>query len=248
MLSESQLQNYANDGFLNALTIHSDGEVGEVRRQFDELETREGKEHCQIGLQGRHVDQKLLWDLATTPTILDCMEAILGPDVMLLSTHVFCKYPENNPTKFVAWHQDVTYWGLEPPEATTAWYAIDDADAENGCMQVLPGTHRSGITEHGTSDRAGNLLSINQEISTELDESTKVDLAMKAGQISIHDGYLVHGSAPNRSNRRRCGVTIRYCRPNVKPVRENSVKKPWPAIIVRGKDRFNHFDKVDLQH
>jgi len=247
MLTEEQLAEYRAEGFLNSITVHSSAQADQVRAGFNELEEREGKEHCQIGLQGRHIDLKFIWELATCPNILDCMESLLGPDIMLLSTHVFCKYPDPSVTRFVAWHQDVTYWGLEPPEATTAWYAIDDADVENGCMRVIPRTHLAGITEHGKSERAGNLLSINQEVQTEIDESTAIDLAMKAGQISIHDGFLIHGSGPNGSNRRRCGVTIRYCRPNVKPARENSIKTPWPSMIVRGEDRYGHFGEWELK-
>ena len=106
--------------------------------------------------------------------------------------------------KFVAWHQDVTYWGLEPAYAITAWYAVDDADAGNGCMRVIPGTHRTGIREHGKSDMKGNLLSINQEVPVTEDEGdSAVDLPVPAGEISLHHGVLIHGSNPNRSDRRR---------------------------------------------
>ena len=148
----------------------------------------------------------------------------------------------------MAWHQDVTYWGLEPPYALTAWYAVDDSDVENGCMRVIPGSHRQGIVEHGESARPGNLLSINQEVSgDDLDESQAVDLILKAGQISIHHGHLIHGSNPNRSTRRRCGLTLRYCPPHVKPVQQNSLGKPWPAVLARGDDPWKNFGDWKLQ-
>ena len=154
---------------------------------------------------------------------------------MLLATHFFCKYGPRE--KFVAWHQDVTYWGLEPPDAVTAWYAIDDSDIGNGCMQVIPGSHQRGIQEHGTSEQEGNLLSINQEVPvTEAEAETAVDLVLKAGEMSIHHGQIIHGSLPNHSTRRRCGLTIRYIPPSVKQAEDNSLKRPWKPILLRGED------------
>jgi non-heme Fe2+,alpha-ketoglutarate-dependent halogenase len=102
--------------------------------------------------------------------------------------------------------------------------------------------------EHDKSVRAGNLLSINQEVRlSPVDETRAVDLVLKAGEFSIHHGHLIHGSNPNRSSRRRCGLTIRYVPPHVKPVRENSLKEPWPAVLVRGEDRDRNFGEWKLQ-
>lgn len=245
-LTPQQIQFYEEQGYLTGLEIHGAAEAAGVRQAFDALEDREGRANCEIGLQGRHIDVRFIWELASSPRILDCIAPLMGPDIMVLSTHFFCKYPRQTE-KFVAWHQDVTYWGLEPPDAVTAWYAVDDSDVENGCMRVIPASHRQGIVAHGESSRPGNLLSINQSVEADFDEDQAVDLTLKAGQISIHHGQLIHGSNPNASSRRRCGLTIRYCRPSVKPVRANSIGKPWPAIIVRGEDRFQNFGPQRLQ-
>jgi non-haem Fe2+, alpha-ketoglutarate-dependent halogenase len=245
-------------GFLAGIRVFNTAEAGKVRRSFDALEQAEGREKCQIGLVDRHFDQRFVWEMATHPTILDVVEAVMGPDVLLLATHFFCKYPalsesidrgsdgeiegrgNGRSERFVAWHQDVTYWGLEPPFALTAWYAVDDSDVENGCMRVIPGTH-DHLREHGTSSRAGNLLSINQEVSvTSEEEARAVDLCLRAGEISLHHGMLIHGSNPNRSARRRCGLTIRYMPPNVRVVTQNSMKRPWRPVLLRGSDRFGH--------
>lgn len=240
-MSPSQEKFFDENGFLIGIRIHDTPEADRIRRLFDELEAKEGREKSQIGLRGRHLDNSFVWELASHPKILDCIEALIGPNILVLSTHFFCKYPDR-PEKFVAWHQDVTYWGLEPPYAVTAWYAVDDSDTENGCMRVIPGSHRWGILDHGESARAGNLLSINQEVRCDkLDESQAVDLVLRAGEISIHHGHLIHGSNPNRSSRRRCGLTIRYVPPHVKPVAESSLKEPWPAVLARGEDREQNF-------
>jgi len=238
---------YKAQGFLTGLTVFSDAEIARFREAFDGLETREGKEKCQIGLQGRHFDEAFIWQLATDARVVDVIQAVMGEDVMMLSTHFFCKYPDPNARSFVAWHQDITYWGLVPPIAHTAWIAIDDADVENGCMRAIPGSHKNGIAVHGKSSREGNLLSINQEIPDEfVDDSKAVDLPLKAGQMSVHDGQLFHASNPNRSNRRRCGLTVRYIPPHVKQAVLNSHKQTWQPILLRGNDRYGHFPKTAM--
>jgi Phytanoyl-CoA dioxygenase (PhyH) len=244
----SLLTAFEADGCAAPLRVHDARAADRVREQFDALEAAEGRERAQIGLLDRHLDQPFVWELASHPTILDYVSVVLGPDVMLLATHFFCKYPApaetgGQPERFVAWHQDVTYWGLEPPLAVTAWYAVDDSDAENGCMRAIPGTHRGGIREHGTAERAGNLLSINQEVPVTAEEEARaIDLPLRAGEISLHHGMLIHGSNPNRSRRRRCGLTIRYVPPVVRQVALNSQGRRYAALLVRGKDEFRHFE------
>lgn len=242
----SPVQSFQDSGYLTGLKVMDSSGADAVRRQFDRLEAQEGRERCQIGLLDRQFDQRFVWELAVHPAVLDAVEAVLGPDILLLATHFFCKYPAPHAAepseRFVAWHQDVTYWGLEPPRAVTAWYAVDDSDRENGCMRVIPGTHRGGIREHGKAQRAGNLLSINQEVPvTATEEAGAVDLELRAGEISLHDGMLIHGSNPNRSLRRRCGLTLRYVAPSVRQLQQNSQGRTWAAVLVRGTDGFHHF-------
>ena len=234
---------YQKNGFLTGISIADAIEAGHYQRAYDALEGEVGTEKCEIGLVDWHFDHEFIWKLAGHPKIVDVIEALIGPDIMLLATHFFCKYGPKE--KFVAWHQDVTYWGLEPPDAVTAWYAIDDSDIGNGCMQVIPNSHHKGVQEHGKSDQEGNLLSINQEVQvTESDAETAVDLILKAGEMSIHHGQIIHGSLPNHSTRRRCGLTIRYIPPSVKQAEDNSLKRPWKPILLRGEDRYQNFTTV----
>src|SRR5262249_23729124 len=145
--------------------------------QFDALEAKEGTDKSQVGLLDRHFDQQFIYDLAANHQILGLVEQLLGKGFMLLATHFFCKY--GGGEKFVAWHQDVTYWQLEPPTALTVWYAVDDSDRENGCMRVIPGSHLGGIRKHGKSGQTGNLLSIDQEVPvTPEEEASAVDLEL----------------------------------------------------------------------
>ena len=249
MLNERQVQAYEQDGYLSGIRVMTEKEVKYYRESFDALEAKEGREKVQIGLFERHLDQRFIWKIATHPNILDSVTAIIGLNVLLLGTHVFCKYGQEQ--KFVAWHQDLRYWGLEPLIEVSAWYAVDDSDCDNGCMRVIPRLHRDRLLEHSKSKQQGNLLSINQEIKlTEKDEKNAVDCILRAGEISLHDGMLIHGSLPNRSARRRCGLSIRYIPTHVKPIVASAkpiVATPlgtdwkWRPILVRGKDRENNF-------
>ena len=235
-------ETYEENGYVTSIDVFSEEEIDGYRASFDALEAREGKENCQIGLQARHFTEEFIWRMASDRRVIDLMASCMGDDILLLSTHFFCKYPDPEGVKFVAWHQDVTYWGLEPPEAHTAWIAIDDSDVENGCMQVIPGSHKDGIVTHGTSDREGNLLSINQEIPDEyVDKSRAVNFELQAGQMSIHHGSVYHASHPNRSDPRRCGLTVRFIPPCARQKEMNSLGGEWKPILARGEDNFKHY-------
>ena len=241
-VATDRAQQYQQDGVLFPVDLFSDDEIAGYRREFDRLDQTEGVDRAQERNRQRHFDLEFVWRMASHPTLISLMQELMGPDLLLLATDFFVKYGSPDASAFVAWHQDVTYWGLEPPDAHTAWIAVDDSDVENGCMRVIPGSHRHGIVTHGTSQRAGNQLSINQEIPDELvDSSSAVDLELRAGQISIHDGHLYHASQPNRSHRRRCGMTVRFIRPNVRQSTENSLGAAWRPILVGGEDRHGNF-------
>lgn len=237
-------KSFERDGYLLPLDILSPQEVQYYQAMYDRLESRIGKEAAAIGVLQKHLEDPDIWNLATHPRVLDAAQQALGDDVVLIATHFFTKYPDAKE-QFVAWHQDVTYWGLEPAKAITVWLAIDDADVENGCMRVIPGSHHRGQLPHGKSTRSGNLLSVNQEIPHDLvDESQAIDCPLKAGQASLHDGLTIHGSNPNRSSRRRCGLTIRFVPPHVRLVGDLNSKTAWKPMLVRGTDRFNHIPLV----
>jgi ectoine hydroxylase-related dioxygenase (phytanoyl-CoA dioxygenase family) len=139
----------------------------------------------------------------------------------------------------VSWHQDCSYWALTPSKTVTVWLAIDDADRENGCMRVIPGSHLHGHLSFRESDsNEHNVLS--QTIPGAEQFGTPVDIELKAGEISLHSDLLVHGSLPNRSKRRRCGLTLRYCPPDVHAYWDwNKV-----SIICRGEDPTGHWANV----
>jgi ectoine hydroxylase-related dioxygenase (phytanoyl-CoA dioxygenase family) len=229
---------FERDGYLAPIDILSPEEVRRFRTAYDELERDRKARGIAVRPTQQHFTYKAFWDLATHPRVLEIIKSTLGEDIVLIATGFFAKSPGDGE-KYVAWHQDTTYWGLDPHFAATIWIAIDDSDIENGCLRVIPGTHREGLLTHGKAAVGGNLLGNNQEIDGSLlDLSQAVDLELKAGQASLHHGLTVHGSNPNRSNRRRCGMTVRFTTPDVRPVPGVFVDKP---ILLSGTDRFGHF-------
>lgn len=146
-------------------------------------------------------------EIATDPALLDMLEQLIGPDIILWGCQAFCK-PAGNGLE-VPMHQDGQYWPIRPLATCTAWIAIDDSHAANGCLKVVPGSHIGGRTfAHETVAREDVVLT--QKVADPALSSAAVDVALDAGQMSLHDVHLVHGSNANRSTRRRAGLAIRY--------------------------------------
>ena len=159
-------------------------------------------------LNGKDIDNaRDFFAIATSPFILDRVEQIIGSDIVLWASALFCK-PAATGLE-VPWHQDGQYWPIRPRANVTVWIAIDDVDKENACLRVIPGSHRMGEFEHDTSDRDDLVLN-NVLNDSRIDLETAVDLELKAGQFSLHDVDLVHGSQKNISGRRRAGYALRY--------------------------------------
>jgi len=144
---------------------------------------------------------------------------------------------EASSPAFVSWHQDSTYWGLEPADIVTAWVAISESVLKNGAMRVIPGTHKKEQLAHHDTFGENNLLSRGQEIAVQVNESDAKSLVLQPGEMSLHHVRLVHGSEPNPSGRRRIGFAIRYLPTNVR----QTVGMTDAVTLVRGVDTFGHF-------
>ncbi|MEK7412661.1 MAG: phytanoyl-CoA dioxygenase family protein [Planctomycetota bacterium] len=147
-------------------------------------------------------------EYALNPHILDLVEQVIGPNIILWGTQIICK--PGGDGMAVPWHQDGEYWPIRPLATCTVWIAIEDSTPENGCMRYVPGSHkRQALLAHHHSDRDD--LALNQQLDAgTFDENDAKDDALEAGQMSLHDIYLVNGSNPNRSPKRRAGFIIRY--------------------------------------
>ena len=235
VLGREQVDRYRRDGYLFPLPAIDAAQAVDARRVLEDFEKSQGG---QIGKDQRHKPHLVMTALdriVNEPRLLDAVEAILGPNFLCWESVLFTK--EAKDPAYVSWHQDATYWGLEPFDVVTAWVALSPSTVDSGCMRVIPGTHKGEVVEHVDTFAANNLLSRGQEIAVKVDEAKAVDLVLQPGQMSLHDVKLVHGSDPNRSNDRRIGLAIRYIPTHVR----QTMAAGDSAMLVRGSDAFNHF-------
>jgi non-haem Fe2+, alpha-ketoglutarate-dependent halogenase len=235
LLSQAAVEAYRRDGFYSPVRVMSAADAQGYRAA---LEAHEAKLGQPLQSNMRHKTHLLFtWAdaLVHHPKVLDAVEDAIGPDILCWTTTFFIK--EANSPGFVSWHQDSTYWGLDPDEVITAWVAFTEVDEANGYMQVIPGSHKIDQLPHVDTFHKDNLLSRGQEIAVEVDVNKAVGLAMHAGEMSLHHIKLVHGSAANRTNDRRIGLAIRYI-----PTYVRQTKVRDSAMLVRGVDKYHHFD------
>ncbi|HVZ09081.1 phytanoyl-CoA dioxygenase family protein [Rhodopila sp.] len=235
LLSEAAVRQYREQGFYAPVPVLSAAEAGALRRALEGHEAEAGI------LAGplRHKSHLLftwLADLVRHPRILDAVEDVIGPNILCWGSSFFIKEPRN--PGFVSWHQDSTYWGLDPADVITAWIAFSDSTAANGAMRVIPGTHTMDQVPHRDTFRAENLLSRGQEVAVDVDERQAAMLELRAGEMSLHHVRLIHGSDPNPSDQRRIGFAIRYIPTTVRQV----AGAHDSATLVRGVDEHGHFD------
>ena len=208
-LTAAHVRQWNDDGYLGPLDVYPADEIAEIRSYFDQLlatALAEGRDSYSIS--SAHLKHARVWDLLANGRIVDYVSDLLGENVVGWGSHFFCKMPRDG--KRVDWHQDCSYWPLTPTKAVTVWLAIDDADLDNGGMEVFTGSHTHGLIDFKTSDAdSGNVL--DQTVDHPEQYGTLKHTPLSAGQISIHSDLLLHGSAPNDSDRRRCGLTLRYC-------------------------------------
>ncbi|MDJ0638812.1 MAG: phytanoyl-CoA dioxygenase family protein [Paracoccaceae bacterium] len=226
-LTPDQIAHYNAKGFVQPIDVFSVGEMGEIRGYIDGLMGALGPEGA-YGINCYQARLSGLWDIATEPKIVDLVADLIGPDVICWASAILSK--SAGDSKRVPWHQDASFWSLSPARTVTVWLAIDDADEANSAMRFIPGTHNKGALP--TSERGEGSVFHKGTANAEAmgDPFTNV---LRAGQVSLHADMLVHGSLPNVSDRRRCGLTLRYCPPEVR-ITDPKWATGVEAILCRG--------------
>ena len=234
LLTSQQIDQYRRDGFACPVPVMPAAEAAGLRRKLEDFEATQGG-RLEPGQRSRaFLLFKWLDDLIRDPRVLDPIEQLIGPDILCWSTIFWIK--DAGSKSFVSWHQDNTYWGLSSRNVVTAWFAISDASVEAGCMKVMPGTHSGETLAHEDTYDADNMLTRGQAIPG-LDEARAASMPLRAGEMSLHNYCLAHGSGPNLSPDRRIGVSMHFMPPDTK-----QVVGAWDcAALVRGNDRFGHF-------
>jgi ectoine hydroxylase-related dioxygenase (phytanoyl-CoA dioxygenase family) len=233
-LTEAQVRHYNDHGYLFPVPVMPrDDALGMLER----LQAHEAAAGRLAGKfrQKPHLLFTWLHDLIHHPAILDAVEDVIGPDILCWGSSFFIKEPRTR--SYVSWHQDSTYWGLDPADIITAWVAFSDSSAENGAMRVIPDSHKMDQVPHNDTFRPDNLLSRGQEIMVDVKDAEAVMMPLRAGEMSLHHVRLIHGSDPNPSDRRRVGFAIRYIPTYVRQVAGTHDT----ATLVRGVDRHGHF-------
>jgi len=238
-LSPTQVDQYRCDGFLFPVDCLTPEEVRHYRGRLEAFEREQGDTFGKLPNLVRSKSHLLFtWmdELVRHPKVLDAVESLIGPDILIYHLTSWLKEP--NEPSHVSWHQDGTYFGLEPYEQVTAWIALTDATPEMGCIKIIPGSQAIGQRPHKDTAAPGNLLSRGQTIDHPLDYTKYVTMPLTAGQISLHHTHVVHASEPNRSNERRIGIGVSYIPPRCRLIGDVRVS----AALVRGRDDHGHFD------
>jgi non-heme Fe2+,alpha-ketoglutarate-dependent halogenase len=235
-LSDADIARYHRDGFLSPIDAFSPKEARGFRERLEKFELRDGR---QFG-KGHNFKPHLLFpwvdELVRHSAVLDPVEDIIGPDIRLFHFTIWPKSP-GDPA-FVSWHQDATYFGLEPAVHITAWVALTDVPVASGAVEVVPGSHARGQQHHGQFDSPGNLLSRGQTLTEDFASDGSVFMTLKPGQMSLHHTHLIHRSGPNLSNDRRIGFGISY----IPPSAWCRADTRQSAMLVRGVYRYGNFD------
>ena len=228
-LSQDQIAQFNREGFVRPFDVFGQEEIGRIRRYFDRLMADMGPKGG-YGINCYQARMAGIWDIATDPRILDLVEDLVGPNIVCWASAILAKKPHD--PKQVPWHQDASFWRLSPARTVTVWLAIDDADEENSAMRFLPRTHDKGAMATATTSES-SVFHIETAGAEKMGEP--VVNVLKAGQMSLHADMLVHGSLANTSDRRRCGLTLRYCPPEVE-ITDARWARGVEAILCRGTD------------
>ena len=236
-LSSNQLKQYEDQGYISPIEVLSSSEALEAREEIELIEKKMPNEIDKSGRYNVHLISPKLDSIVHNSKILDAVESIIGKNILVCSTTLFIKNP--NEQGFVSYHQDAKYIGLEPHNWVTAWVALTDSNDNNGCMKMWPKSHIN-IKDHNEKFNEGNLLTRGQTVENVPEDEVK-SIELKAGQMSLHHPRVVHGSGINKSNDRRIGFVIQsYIGTNVKQtLGKNSVQ------IARGEDKHNHHEIIN---
>jgi hypothetical protein len=227
VLTEIQVKEFDQNGFLFPIDAYTTEEAAGLHSKFIAMEDHLGHEPQKKFRVKAHLPFPWLCDVVRNEKLLDAIEDILGPNILCWGASFFTK--KANDPRFVSWHTDSFYYGLEPAETVTAWLAFNDATVESGCVQYIPGTHKGPPAVHEIRMHENNLVQQGQTV-VDVPEDKAVFAEVNAGQVVLHHESVVHSSGPNNANHPRVGFSIHYVAPHVKETRFDGAT----AMLVRG--------------
>ncbi len=235
-LTADAVAQYRREGYYFPVPLLDTAETTRCRGYLEAFERERGEPLGGALRSKSHLLFTWVDDLMRHERILDAVEDLIGGDILCWNTFFWTK--EARTDTFVSWHQDLRYWGLDSGQLVTVWLALSPATPETGCMRVLPGSHQREMLPHSDEYQEHNMLTRGQEVSVQVDETQAVAMPLQAGEFSIHNVRLAHASGPNHSADRRIGLSLHYM-----PTSTRQIVGEWDsAALVRGTDRFGHFD------
>lgn len=218
-INEPDVKTYHREGYLLPTgKLFPDDKFNQLKDHFNAMmanlppDQRPESMVGPVSMEAPHLTDTKLFDWLFADEVLDLVEHFIGPDIALFSSHFICK--REGDGKRVPWHEDAVYWKsiINPIEVVTVWLAIDESTPENGCMYVLPGSHRDkveGFADYHNVDLKKNIFPI-EIVPEQRSDDKAVPCILSAGEVSLHHAKTKHGSPPNFSSKRRCGYTMRY--------------------------------------
>ena len=224
-------EQYQTDGYISPIRIMSTEDAQSYRNTMEAFEEKVGSLHFRFKI---HTALPMAYEIATNEKLLDAVEEVLGPNILLYNATYLIKEP--NTTTHVSWHQDLTYWGFSDDKVLTAWVALSEVNENSGCMHVLPGSHIGGEQQHQTTEDPSNILYLGQTVHG-VDNNLAKPITLQPGEMSLHNGWILHTSHSNTSNDRRIGLTMNFISTDM----YQTENEEDTAILVRGVDEYNHF-------
>lgn len=223
---------YEEQGYVGSVPLLSQDEALSHRARLQDAEAEFGSLHYK---SKAHTILTSAFELATMPSVLDVVESMIGPNILLYNTTYIIKEPQT--PSFVSWHQDLTYWGLSHDDQVTMWLALSPATMESGCMRFIPGSHHHGMHQHQETTDDNNVLLQGQTVSN-IDEGQAKFCPLHSGEASFHHGWTLHASMANESDDRRIGLNVQYLATHVRQTKHDLDT----AMLVRGVDEYKHFE------
>ncbi len=221
-------EEYDRDGYVVVRNVLDADLIGEVQGHIQWLIEKHPDKKPDELHASLVADDPFWLRLVSDDRLLDVAEQFIGPNIALFASHYICKPPKTG--RPVLWHQDGSYWPLDPMEVVTLWLAASESTAENGCMRVIPGTQHLDLQEMIENKEVDSTLGSGMDTNF-VDESRAVNLELAAGDLSIHHPNVIHGSEANTSDLWRMGLTIRYI-----PTSTRITQEPWHcAFLLRGE-------------
>lgn len=234
-LSRQHLDQYERDGIVFPIKVLSVGEAAFFRGALESI-AGNGEAGTLKRLDNLHLFFDWAYRLVTHDALLNAVESVLGNDILIYSTLVFYKPPRDSG--YASWHQDSFYSGLHLTPSTSAWIALTASHPANGCMRVVPGSHKQGLLDHVNIQDKPNLLKRGERVNVDVDESRTVNVVLQPGEMSLHDSNIVHGSNPNTSDEARIGFIVRF-------VTNQATNLDKPLLRVRGEAECSHLNLVE---